>query len=1505
MSPTVDDEAEDVFSTPATGTPIPSIEVDGNSDIYEYNTPSSRSMVDYMDIDDSSTNQSLFDLTDNVLDFETSKRGNKTTLTLHSIRQSQFVYPLSSYGGNPPPVPKAEELEVVKDFVELINQEHPSGANATFGEDSFVEFELSQFSIYHPDTNGNYPLEMIGLQNLITQIGHSSYCFDGVLSVGGQQRYVQCVPFKLISIGGYGKELDKIEDVWIKSCVNTKSNIYYRLKEPHPHYERYHDGFTWLANLSKHFVDYSLEIAEMHCKVSIHNFRRDFADWLQDEHGQSLSFQKWFKDYNNRDFRTVIATNIDFLAKDAIGTYELEDLAIWAEVKDPTAIPCHKSVKELTIVTPYVYDCFRHMRFGDHLKKVQPSRESDIRRKSQGTALHLTLDAEFVEKESEQQTQEEYRKASSCLVKQSLRIFCSRPLDRKSISVGDVLGVTTDGIGSRWKDEQSKWKEADECWYVYVQGIHTTKTGDRSFDVLWLYKPADTTCAIMKYPHHDELFLSNNCSCESSRIFEDEVLCRVSVAWNGSPGGSDADFFIRQTYLHDNSFVTFKEEHRQCDHFSDSIKTPLQEVVDHYKIGDTVLVEPPNSFKSNHGLEPCEIVGYLQDGSNGLVKVRRLLRRCEIDTDAVVRPNELVYTEEMATISPERVDHKCLVRFYTQREVRNKEVPGPYCRDGTGNIFYITSRLVESGDKQCLQEIDPTNPPPSLIQGFDPTMPPPRRQLRGLDLFCGGGNFGRGLEEGGAIKFTHAVDITKNAVATYYANLEDPESIKFYCGSVDDMLAKAMAGNVEGLPEIPQPGDIDIIAAGSPCVGFSLLNPNKDDSQGKKNQSLIADVAAMIDFYRPKYALLENVLGMAQRGKWRSEDTLSQLICCLVGMGYQLQVFVLDAWSFGSPQSRSRLFVSVAAPGFQLPPHPNLSHSHPESTGDRGLGKLANGLSFGERKFVPTPFEYVTASEATQDLPDIGDGHTYHCTQFPDHRVSKNASSLLRQQMKVIPFNPPGMNFIATWKNKSVTGMTQADYDLFPTINKKNGKPRHTVNPGSRAYGRMKPSALFPTIVTACTPECCREGCALHWSQPRMRTIMEGKRAQGFLDEDVLTGTRREQHRIVGNSVARTVALAEGLSYRAIWLKNPPDEDDDIAKTCVDGQVQRDILSKLWTHRIQAGSMVNSDMSSDELSDVKYLQSLVSLKLTSPAKSDEDNSSMSSATSGTLQNSEPPKGCPDTPKTPSKGPAREKPMANKPLGTPSVRGPGNLWTPETATRKRDITPDREAAEPNSPCPGTGSSTTSIVPKSRFSGAVAKRLGVDVEKIRAERARELVAKERADRERAAAERAAEIQMATERAVREAAARRTSGVREGKKREFRDEPKPVRTPLPSGAPAAQTPNCEPSRPTKRRKSAAAGPGLSTPPRAIGPQAPRHRPSRAPRAPRARPPRPKKPFVVDLTGDSEEEAQARSAKKRVYVMVDNSMFAPYEETYNASLVGVRDPRVVCDGVNGPYSY
>lgn len=54
-----------------------------------------------------------------------------------------------------------------------------------------------------------------------------------------------------------------------------------------------------------------------------------------------------------------------------------------------------------------------------------------------------------------------------------------------------------------------------------------------------------------------------------------------------------------------------------------------------------------------------------------------------------------------------------------------------------------------------------------------------------MDLFCSGGNFGRGLKEGGAVQNCWAVDWANCTMHTYQVNLKDPDATELYNGSVN------------------------------------------------------------------------------------------------------------------------------------------------------------------------------------------------------------------------------------------------------------------------------------------------------------------------------------------------------------------------------------------------------------------------------------------------------------------------------------------------------------------------------------------------------------------------------------------------------------------------------------------------------------------------------------------------------------------------------------------------
>jgi DNA (cytosine-5)-methyltransferase 1 len=665
-----------------------------------------------------------------------------------------------------------------------------------------------------------------------------------------------------------------------------------------------------------------------------------------------------------------------------------------------------------------------------------------------------------------------------------------------------------------------------------------------------------------------KLFFSDHCEC-AKVIRPEEVVRKVAVEFfclDGKAKDPDAEFFVRQKYnsvADDIHFSTLSQED-----LSPETPCPCRaRRMTPFSIGDFVLVVDDDR------LQPHRFEGY----KNTMARVRDLPRRIELDESSVTgvtelpRVNELVWTDKIIAVPVKKVARTC----HVVRIDENQEVPDILqWANGSSDWFFFRSaaKVVESiepAEGNSDMEITDistrsTSPervskiptrsaseaPTDILEAVKPAEVsvnplaeiPENQKLRGLDLFCGGGNFGRGVSDGGAVhhkwySFSNApkeraVDIEINALHTYRANLEH-DDMKLYLGSINNFLFDVIIGRRKSLPK---QGEIDFILAGSPCQGFSTANPQGHEVlKSLSNSALICTTISAIDFYRPKYAILENVPAMASDRQYRGQqvNVSNQIMCALIGMGYQCRCLLLDAWSFGTPQSRTRLFIEIAAPGCALPEIPQPSHAHPTSIKSRSVGKTATNIKFASRELdLLTPFPAIKTSDIWDDLPDIGNGHLGVCIPYPEHRVYFHQNARYRRLTALIPHvdvlgsgvdcRHPGYQY-ALRRNLIPEHLAR-----WPKINKKDMRLQ-----------RLNPAGLVPTVTCIQVPISPVCGRTMHYSQDRPMTNMEVKRAQGFLDSDVLIGKAKRMYRIIGNSVCRQVAFALGLKLAEAVRKGP------------------------------------------------------------------------------------------------------------------------------------------------------------------------------------------------------------------------------------------------------------------------------------------------------------------------------------------------------------------------------
>lgn len=160
-----------------------------------------------------------------------------------------------------------------------------------------------------------------------------------------------------------------------------------------------------------------------------------------------------------------------------------------------------------------------------------------------------------------------------------------------------------------------------------------------------------------------------------------------------------------------------------------------------------------------------------------------------------------------------------------------------------------------------------------------------------IDLFAGIGGFRIPLENlgGQCLAFS---EIDKEARKVYYHNFIN----YIYPNEEIDL------GDITKVEKLPT--DVDIIVGGVPCQPWSVAGALKgfDDPRGK----LWFDVIRLLYQSQPKSFIFENVRGLASP---KNRKNLEFLLAQFETIGYCVKTQVMNAYDFGLPQNRERVFI--------------------------------------------------------------------------------------------------------------------------------------------------------------------------------------------------------------------------------------------------------------------------------------------------------------------------------------------------------------------------------------------------------------------------------------------------------------------------------------------------------------------------------------------------------------------------------------------------------------------
>ncbi len=245
-----------------------------------------------------------------------------------------------------------------------------------------------------------------------------------------------------------------------------------------------------------------------------------------------------------------------------------------------------------------------------------------------------------------------------------------------------------------------------------------------------------------------------------------------------------------------------------------------------------------------------------------------------------------------------------------------------------------------------------------------------------IDLFSGCGGLSLGLKMAG---FEHVLAVEKSDMAaeTYYHNIveriDDGKWKKHLASDLSEQKDKGLVvnslyevlANKDVMKDLSQQ-DIDLVAGGPPCQGFSLAGKRRGiDARNNLPWQFLEFVRQV----KPKIVLVENVAGMNTRSGVNkdSKTPFEELADAVQGAGYSVQKMKLNAMHYGVPQHRPRVFLVGVRK--DLSGHPDFSKVLWSSSGPRVCPLL--GLKPSKDR--------ITVQEALGDIGDddyLPEGHT-------------------------------------------------------------------------------------------------------------------------------------------------------------------------------------------------------------------------------------------------------------------------------------------------------------------------------------------------------------------------------------------------------------------------------------------------------------------------------------------------------------------------------------------------
>lgn len=356
-----------------------------------------------------------------------------------------------------------------------------------------------------------------------------------------------------------------------------------------------------------------------------------------------------------------------------------------------------------------------------------------------------------------------------------------------------------------------------------------------------------------------------------------------------------------------------------------------------------------------------------------------------------------------------------------------------------------------------------------------------------VDLFAGCGGLSLGFKLAG---FQIPLAIEKDLWASETYQLNHP-----YTKLITEDIT-----NIKNISDIYSGRDIDGVIGGPPCQGFSLSG--KRDNKDPRN-SLFMNFIEFVDFYKPKFFIMENVQGILSAKTKNGELVKDLIIEEADKKEYNTEILKLIASNYGVPQNRVRVFFI-------------------------GINKK---IIFDKNKLVPeiTTMTPITIREALSDLPIIHAGEGKEIMSYETFPQNEYQRWCRKNSDKV-------RNHIAMKHTKRlVERFKQIQFgesiaDVSEEYGQRKRGEANKVSGKVYSQNNMRP---FPDKPSPTIPASFQSN-FIHPLYDRNYTAREGARLQSFPDSYIFCGKRTtmsweknlSQYQQIGNAVPPLLGLA-------------------------------------------------------------------------------------------------------------------------------------------------------------------------------------------------------------------------------------------------------------------------------------------------------------------------------------------------------------------------------------------